>query len=158
MPFFLSSKLLDLSDNFPEQAQSNTVVPPQKEMDRVGVEPTTSANHSRILISSGVNGELVQIPPGPLCMLRSPYVKRSFEKKSGHKGVKAHIIEHGPFNALKPNKRSKLISYTLFPFNSRCSFSQQELSEDSSKHVVRLGFANFTVRVLELKKEKKHRG
>jgi hypothetical protein len=31
------------SDNLLEQAQFNTVVVQQKEMDRVGVEPTTSA-------------------------------------------------------------------------------------------------------------------
>jgi hypothetical protein len=32
-----------LSDNHLKQAQINTVVPTQKELDRVGVEPTTSA-------------------------------------------------------------------------------------------------------------------
>jgi hypothetical protein len=35
--------LLNLSDNYLRQAQFNAVVPSQKEMDRVGVEPTTSA-------------------------------------------------------------------------------------------------------------------
>jgi hypothetical protein len=35
--------LLDLSDNYQKQAQFNAVVVQQKEMDRVGVEPTTSA-------------------------------------------------------------------------------------------------------------------
>jgi hypothetical protein len=35
--------LLNLSDNFLNQAQFNTVFLSQKEMDRVGVEPTTSA-------------------------------------------------------------------------------------------------------------------
>ena len=34
--------LLNLSDNYLKQAQINTVVVQQKEMDRVGVEPTTS--------------------------------------------------------------------------------------------------------------------
>jgi hypothetical protein len=34
---------MDLSDNYQNQAQKNAVVPSQKEMDRVGVEPTTSA-------------------------------------------------------------------------------------------------------------------
>jgi hypothetical protein len=33
-----------LSDNQPKQAQNNIVVPSQKEMDRVGFEPTTSAS------------------------------------------------------------------------------------------------------------------
>jgi hypothetical protein len=38
------SALLNLSDNNQNQAQFNTVVPSQKEMDRVdGFEPTTSA-------------------------------------------------------------------------------------------------------------------
>jgi hypothetical protein len=32
-----------LSDNYQEQAQNNTVVPAQKEMDRVGFELMTSA-------------------------------------------------------------------------------------------------------------------
>jgi hypothetical protein len=32
-----------LPDNCQNQAQINTVVPSQKEMDRVGAEPTTSA-------------------------------------------------------------------------------------------------------------------
>jgi hypothetical protein len=35
--------LLNLSDNYLKQSQINTVVVQQKEMDRVGVEPTTSA-------------------------------------------------------------------------------------------------------------------
>jgi hypothetical protein len=35
--------LLKLSDNNQKHAQNNTVVPSWKEMDRVGVEPTTSA-------------------------------------------------------------------------------------------------------------------
>jgi hypothetical protein len=35
--------LLDLSDNYQNQSQINTVFPEQKEMDRVGFEPTTSA-------------------------------------------------------------------------------------------------------------------
>ena len=33
---------MDLSDNYQNQAQKNAVVPSQKEMDRVGVEPTTN--------------------------------------------------------------------------------------------------------------------
>ena len=36
--------LLNLSDNYLKQSQINTVVVQQKEMDRVGVEPTTSAD------------------------------------------------------------------------------------------------------------------
>jgi hypothetical protein len=36
--------LLNLSDNILKHAQNNTVVSSQKEMDRVGFEPTTSAN------------------------------------------------------------------------------------------------------------------
>ena len=43
--------------------KNNTVFPSQKEMDRVGVEPTTSA-HS-ILSQSAIDGKLVQIPPSP---------------------------------------------------------------------------------------------
>jgi hypothetical protein len=35
--------LLNLSDNHLKQSQINTVVVQQEEMDRVGVEPTTSA-------------------------------------------------------------------------------------------------------------------
>jgi len=35
--------LLNLSDTYSKQAQSNTVVPTQEEVDRVGFEPTTSA-------------------------------------------------------------------------------------------------------------------
>ena len=35
--------LLDLPDNSQIQAQNNTVVPSQKEMDWVGFEPTTLA-------------------------------------------------------------------------------------------------------------------
>jgi hypothetical protein len=35
--------LLNLSDNYLKQSQNNTVLVQQKEMDRVGVEPTTSA-------------------------------------------------------------------------------------------------------------------
>jgi hypothetical protein len=85
-------------------------------MDRVGVEPTNSA-HS-ILIPSAVDGKkLVQIPPAPLFFFAYPIVfctvKRSFEKKFRHKGAKAHIIERGPFNVLKLNKLSKLISYSV---------------------------------------------
>jgi hypothetical protein len=38
------SLLLNLSDNHRKQTQNNTVVPSQKEMDRVGFEPTTSAS------------------------------------------------------------------------------------------------------------------
>jgi len=41
----LSKALLGfLSYNDQNQAQNNTVVPSQKEMDRVGLEPTTSAH------------------------------------------------------------------------------------------------------------------
>jgi hypothetical protein len=36
--------LLNLSDNILKQSQNNTVVVQQEEMDRVGVEPTTSAS------------------------------------------------------------------------------------------------------------------
>ena len=36
--------LMDLSYNNRKQSQNNTVVVQQKEMDRVGVEPTTSAS------------------------------------------------------------------------------------------------------------------
>ena len=36
--------LLNLFDNYLKQSQINTVVVQQEEMDRVGVEPTTSAN------------------------------------------------------------------------------------------------------------------
>jgi hypothetical protein len=44
---FVEKPLLEvLFDNFLEQAQINTVFPTQEEMDRVGVEPTTSANKS----------------------------------------------------------------------------------------------------------------
>jgi hypothetical protein len=35
--------LLNLSDNYLNRVQNNTVVVQQKEMDRVGFEPTTSA-------------------------------------------------------------------------------------------------------------------
>jgi hypothetical protein len=53
---FLSKKLIKsqlwsllvllaiLSDNYLKQAQNDTVVVQQEEMDRVGVEPTTSAS------------------------------------------------------------------------------------------------------------------
>ena len=40
-----------LSDNRLEQAQTNTVVPSQKEMDWVGFEPTTSATEIAALSS-----------------------------------------------------------------------------------------------------------
>jgi hypothetical protein len=46
-----------LSDNDLKQSQINTVVVRQKDMDRVGFEPTTSA---RTLILSVVNGKLVR--------------------------------------------------------------------------------------------------
>jgi hypothetical protein len=36
--------LMNLSDNYLKHAQFNTVVVQQKEMDRVGVEPTTLAS------------------------------------------------------------------------------------------------------------------
>jgi hypothetical protein len=36
--------LAGLSDNYLKQSQINTVFPTQKDMDRVGFEPTTSAN------------------------------------------------------------------------------------------------------------------
>jgi hypothetical protein len=43
---FLSYMLLNLSDNYQNQLQNNTVVVQQEEMDRVeGFEPTTSAYH-----------------------------------------------------------------------------------------------------------------
>ena len=45
--------LLLISDNFPKQTQFNTVFPTQEEMDRVGVEPTTSA--PSIVVSKVVN-------------------------------------------------------------------------------------------------------
>jgi hypothetical protein len=41
--------LLDLSYNFLKGAQINTVVVQQKEMDRVGFEPTTSAMPCKVL-------------------------------------------------------------------------------------------------------------
>jgi hypothetical protein len=40
---YCSALLLNLSDINRKCAYSNTVFPTQKEMDRVGVEPTTSA-------------------------------------------------------------------------------------------------------------------
>jgi len=56
--FFLSDlqgALRDiLSDNYHKRTQTNTVVVQQKEMDRVGVEPTTSAMKSRRLSYSKV--------------------------------------------------------------------------------------------------------
>ena len=42
--------LRDLSDNQGKQSQNNTVFPTQKEVDRVGFEPTTSANFLEIQI------------------------------------------------------------------------------------------------------------
>jgi hypothetical protein len=54
-----------LPDNCQNQAQINTVVPSQKEMDRVGAEPTTSA-YASILVQSFVNGKKhIQISPSP---------------------------------------------------------------------------------------------
>ena len=38
-----------LSDNYLNRIQNNTVFPTQKEMDRVGVEPTTAASFLRAL-------------------------------------------------------------------------------------------------------------
>ena len=35
--------LLNLSDNYRKQSQNNAVIVQQKEVDRVGFEPTTSA-------------------------------------------------------------------------------------------------------------------
>jgi hypothetical protein len=46
----LLALLLNLSDNNRKQAQSNTVIVQQEKMDRVGVEPTTSA-HQQLLPS-----------------------------------------------------------------------------------------------------------
>ena len=40
--------LLDLSDNCLEQTQYNAVIPSQKEMDRVGFEPTTSVSTQKV--------------------------------------------------------------------------------------------------------------
>ena len=50
--FFLPdlSKAWVLSDNLPTQAQTNTVVVQQKEMDRMRFEPTTSARFLGLLL------------------------------------------------------------------------------------------------------------
>jgi proline racemase len=47
---YSSVLLLNLSDNLLEQSRNNTVVVQQKEMDRAGVEPTTSASLAALLI------------------------------------------------------------------------------------------------------------
>jgi hypothetical protein len=48
--------LLNLSVNYQKQAQTNTVFVQQKEMDRVGFEPTTSANFFKVAQSSMSKG------------------------------------------------------------------------------------------------------
>jgi hypothetical protein len=63
-----SPLLLNLSDNCQNQSQNNAVFPTQKEMDRVGFEPTTSASTVSILAPLAVIGKkFVEIPPGLLC-------------------------------------------------------------------------------------------
>src|SRR5215212_7837140 len=67
--------LLNLSDNCLKQTSFNAVVPSQKEMDRVGVEPTTTVDHLKgSSISFYLNQKqllegncTVQIPPAPFC-------------------------------------------------------------------------------------------
>ena len=50
--------LLNLSDNSQKHAQNNTVVPSWKEMDRVGVEPTTSAMLAFFYLRAATEREL----------------------------------------------------------------------------------------------------
>ena len=61
-----------LSDNNQNKPNFNTVIPSQKEMGRVGFEPTTSAMpafktgyHHYLLSKPEPLKETVQIPPGP---------------------------------------------------------------------------------------------
>jgi hypothetical protein len=57
--------LLNLSYNHLNQTQTNTVFPTQEEMDRVGFEPTTSAQQ-QIYPMATIDGEItVQILPTP---------------------------------------------------------------------------------------------
>jgi hypothetical protein len=55
-----------LSDNLLKQAQNNAVVVQQENMDRVGVEPTTSALYRLLRRRLWEKNSPVQIPPGPL--------------------------------------------------------------------------------------------
>ncbi len=71
--------LLDLCDNYQKHAQINTVFVQQEEMDRVGVEPTTSASYLKWQIYP-LSKEwhllkencIVQIPPTSLCSRSYP--------------------------------------------------------------------------------------
>jgi hypothetical protein len=90
--FYLSrALLLDLSDNNRKHAQNNTVVVQQEEMDRVGVEPTTSAcslkprpTYIHLKAASMEEEFTVQIPPAPpfLSILRSPVLSSEVLRKS----------------------------------------------------------------------------
>jgi hypothetical protein len=58
----LSKALLGfLSYNDQNQAQNNTVVPSQKEMDRVGFEPTTSAMPATFYLREAMERELAAV-------------------------------------------------------------------------------------------------
>jgi hypothetical protein len=87
---YIIALLLNLSDNYQNQAQNNTVVTAQKEMDRVGVEPTTSAcslkprpTYIHLKAASMEEEFTVQIPPAPpfLSMLRSPLLSSEVLRK-----------------------------------------------------------------------------
>ncbi|MFL6482066.1 MAG: hypothetical protein ACJ70R_03970 [Nitrososphaera sp.] len=54
-----------MSDTYSKQAQSNTVVPTQEEVDRVGFEPTTSSSRHAL-------------PNAPV----PPVIKTTFPEKS----------------------------------------------------------------------------
>jgi hypothetical protein len=56
--------LLNLSDNYQNQSQFNTVVVQQIKVDRVGFEPTTSASFSSALYPRDLEGgrEVISVP------------------------------------------------------------------------------------------------
>ena len=59
-------RLYVLSYNDLKQSQINTLFPTQKEMDRVGFEPTTSAMPPTFYLQVDEEGKsIVSIPPSP---------------------------------------------------------------------------------------------
>jgi hypothetical protein len=94
--------LLNLSDNHLKHARINTVVVRQKEMDRVGVEPTTSAQQlsSQLLFITYLNGQQLWkenlVKPHSLRLLFASSIafytiKQSFEEKSSQGNNKNKI-------------------------------------------------------------------
>ena len=116
----LQQLLLNLSDNYLNWIQNNTVFPTQKEMDRVGVEPTTSAS-----FSSATTIHLKEYQQHEEILFKSHPVHFGLDCiVFGKQNIHYLFSRYSLFSFFLDSKHnSKLVSSCLFPMKNQMQYN-----------------------------------